>query len=318
MVETKDVWKKILKTAYINGIYSNGQSIDKRLKLSKSTVDYVLEKLKTEKYFVKERYIIDLNTLNLGKFAWLFISVNWEKFDEELFMTKLMKIINVHTIAEITGNYDYAIKLIGNSIQNLNSIILTIEKFFPEIIDTEVHFANREFKTQFVKHYSDQKYRLNEDELWIVSEKDQNPSMKLSAIAKKYKIHRNTVSNKWNKMWENNAILKKTIELTPKGYNFIDRGLKSFIIVKPLPGMQDKIIEKIIDHEQIQDLFTSIENEIILLIRARDSDDLAQFYKNLSRKCPNIKKTNTIIFLTKKTKSGLTPRGIESVIKKES
>lgn len=318
MKDSKKNWKKILKTIYINGFLSNKKEVNNKLNFNKNVIDYVLIKSKKEKLFLKERYLIDLNSINLGKFAWLFVSVDRQNLDKNLFSKKILKIINVHTIAEITGNYDYAIKIIGSSIQNINNIILTIEKIFPEIIDTEMHFVNKEFKTHFLKYENNQKKILKKEDILILAEKEKNPLINLYEIAKKYSIHRNTVSNKWKKFWTNKILLKKTIELTPKGYEFIEMGLKSFIIIKSTPGMQEKLIQKIIEEDKIQDIFTTIENEIFLLIRTKDSDELAQFYETLAKKCPNIKKTNTIIFLTKKTKSGLGNKEVELFIQKRN
>jgi DNA-binding Lrp family transcriptional regulator len=310
--------KKILTHAYQNGLFTNNNSIEKNLKLNKQTIEYVLTKLTEENYLVKNRYVIDLNTINLGKFAWVFVSVDWNNFDENKFLDKLMKMHQIHTVAQITGSYDFGIKIIGSSIQDINNITLIIEKFFPEILEIEVHFMSKEYKTHFEIITNPSTYKLKKIDLLILGEKDQTPKISLQEIAKKYFIHRNTISNKWNNFWKDRVIIKKTVELTPKGYDFIDLGLKSFIIIKPIPGKQEIIINKLLKNKQIQDIFTTIENEIIILVRTKNSDDLAEFYKNISKKCPNIKKTNTLIFLTKKTKSGLNVEEIEQLIEKKN
>jgi DNA-binding Lrp family transcriptional regulator len=310
--------KKILASAYQDGLFANNKSIEKNLNLNKQTVDYILNKLNEEKYFIKNRYVIDLNTINLGKFAWIFVSIDWNNFDENKFLDKLMKMQQIHTVAQITGDYDFGIKILGSSVQDINRISLIIEKFFPEILETQVHFMNQEYKTHFeiIKHHV--AYKLKKIDLLILGEKDQNPTINLQEIAKKYFIHRNTISSKWNNFWKNNVIIKKTVELTPKGYDFIDLSLKSFIIIKPCPGKQETIIKNIIKNKQIQDIFTTIENEIIILVRTKNSDALAEFYKNIAKKCPNIKKTNTLIFLTKKTKPGLNIEEIKQLIEKKN
>ncbi len=313
-----EIRKKTLAHAYQDGLFANNTSIEKKLHLNKQTIEYILTKLNEEKYFIKNRYIIDLNTINLGKFAWVFVSIDWNNFDENKFLDKLMKMHQIHTIAQITGNYDFGIKIIGSSVQDINRITLIIEKFFPEILETEVHFMNKEYKNHFEIIKNPTTYKLKKIDLLILGEKDQNPKISLQEIAKKYSIHRNTISSKWNNFWKDRVIIKKTVELTPTGYDFIDLSLKSFIIIKPSPGKQETIINKIIKNKQIQDIFTTIENEIIILVRTKNSDDLAGFYKNMAKKCPNIKKTNTLIFLTKKTKSGFNIEEIKQLIEKKN
>jgi DNA-binding Lrp family transcriptional regulator len=308
--------KKNLKTAYIQGIYSNNTSIDQILKIKKQTTKYILNGLLASRMYFKKRYVIDLNALNLGKFAWFFISVNWEKFDSKDFMSKLMKIQKIHTIAEVTGPYDLAIKIIGSSIQDVNNLILTIEKTFPEIIDTDVHFMSKEYKVHFEKITNPTQYKLKKLDYLLLAEKDQAPDLNFQTLAKKHSLHRNTISNKWNKLWTEKVIIKSTIELAPEGYNLIGLGLKAFIIIKPASGKQELIIKKVIKNNEIQDIFTTLENEIGIIVRVANSDELAAFHRHLSKTCPNIKSTNTIIFLTKITKTGLNPKEIDFLFKK--
>lgn len=316
MQDKKNLKKKILKAAYQEGLVENNESLFEKLKLKKTTVEYVLEKFNEQKYFTKCRYVINLNALSLGKFAWVFLSINWENFNEEEFEKKLFNITQVHTIAEITGEYDFALKLIGPNIQNLNTLILALQKLFPEIIETKILFTNKEYIYHYNPVHDTSLQPLKEIDLLILAEKDQNPKMKLNDIAKKYNLHRNTISSRWNNLWDNKIIYKCAIDLTSKGYDFVDLGLKAFIILKVNPLEQDHLINSLKNNTTVQDLFTTLSNEIVIITRTKNSDDLITFYRKLAKLNKSIIRSNTIIFLTKKTKSGLNITEVKRLLEK--
>ena len=109
-------------------------------------------------------------------------------------------------------------------------------------------------------------------------------------------------------------ILKKTIELTPKGYDEIGLGLKAFIILKPCPGKIEEIAKQLCCVNEIQDLFTTLSNEIIVIARVPNSEELAYFYKKFSKIKGCVKSTTTIIFLSKHTKTGMSFAEISKII----
>ena len=186
----------------------------------------------------------------------------------------------------------------------------------PEIIETKIYFTNKEY----IYHYTniDTTYipQLKEIDLLILAEKDQNSKLKLSDIAKKYKLHRNTVSNRWNNMWADKVIYKKALELTPSGYDFVDLGLKSFIILKAKSLTHEHIINELKKTKMVQDLFTTLSNEIVIIIRTKNSDELATFYRQLAKLSKSIIRSDTIIFLTKKTKAGLNVMEVKQLLAK--
>jgi len=306
MDRVNELRKKILHEAYVNGIENNSGKLETRLKLKKNTINYILEKLKEEGYFTKTKYELNLNTLGVGNFAWVLLSINWNELNPEIFVKKILKLTQVVTVADITGENDIAIKIIGPSIINISAFILMMEKLFDgAITDNKVYFTNREYKRHYLEVQKKDSFFPSEVDCKILYEKIKNPKINLSEIAKKYNLHRNTVSNRWEKLWKEEVIVKELPDLTQKGYEELKMGLKAFILIKPNPGKENKIINILMKNPEIQDIFTTISNEIILILRTENSNTLANAHKYLIKTDGVIKRTNTSIFLTKNAKKSL-------------
>lgn len=215
-----------------------------------------------------------------------------------------MKLPQVISIAEITGENNLAIKIMGPSINNVSAFILMMEKLFNGMIsDTKVYFANREYKRHYLPVQKNELFKLSEIDCEILYAKMENPKINLSEIAQKYKIHRNTVSNRWEKFWESGVMVKALPDLTQKGYDELKMGLKTFTLIKPVPGREDKIIKVLMKMDDVQDVFTTLSNEIIIMIRTENSSTLALAHEKSTSAHESIKRTNTSVFLTKNAKT---------------
>jgi len=315
MIEMSEQRKRVLKIAYCEGISSEGASVSKKLGIKNTTVNYILEKLKEEKYYTRNRYELNLDSLGIGRFAWLFVSINRATFDENKFVAKALGLPQVHTLATTTGSYDYAIKIFGPSVQNINAFILGFEKLFEGIIsDTFIYFANTTYKRHFVKLGKEKLLKLKKVDSILLEERTFNPKEKLSDIAKKYHLHRNTVSNRWNALLENRVILKETLDLTQKGYEAIGLGLKAFIVIKPTPGHEERLVKVLLKEPKIQDLFSTLSNEIVAIVRTENSQSLLDIHRLLFKMPNSIKYTDTLIFLSKHSRAGWTKTEIQNLL----
>lgn len=313
MLEKIELRKKILKEVYVHGLY-NKTKIEDRLKMNPQTINYVLKKLQEEKLFVKKRYVINLNHFDINTFAWIFISINWIEINEEGLLEKLNKLPYIHTISEVTGNYDIAIKIIAKNYEKLNEYVFNIESILSSgINDVKTYYLNKEIKMHYLKVEERKKIPLKKIDNILVLEKDNNPEINLIDIAKKHKLHRNTVSKRWGELWANTVILKKTVELNHAGYKFINLGLKAFIIINTYPGKNERVIQNLLNETMVQDVFSTISNVIIAIVRVEDSQELSIIHKKISM-FSDIKRTETIIFLKKHTKSGLTSRELNLLV----
>jgi DNA-binding Lrp family transcriptional regulator len=311
--------KKILEEAYTKGLENENGALHKRMHLKKNTINYALEKLQEEDYFSNTKYDIDLEALKIGKFAWVFLSISWEGFEHEKIIKKLLDLTQVVSIAVVTGKNDIAVKVFGPSINNISAFVLMMEKIFQgAITEVVVFFANKEYKRHYIPIKKRNYYKLNKTDCVVLYEKTNNPKVSLSEIAEKYNFHRNTVSNRWNKLWKEKVIVKEIPDMTQKGYDEIKMGLKAFILIKPMPGKGEKIISSLMKNKEIQDIFTTLSNEIIIIVRTENSQTLASIHKMLAREAGLIKKTNTSIFLTKHNKTSLSMNEIKGLVGKIS
>jgi len=309
--------KKLLEEAYINGLENKTGTLHERMNLKKATVTYALERLQGEGYFSKTKYDLSLDALKIGNFAWVFLSINWEEFNYEKFVKKLLDLTQVVSVADVTGRNDIAVKVFGPSVNNISAFVLLMEKIFQgTITETVVFFANTEYKRHYLPIKKKSSYRLNKTDCAILYEKTNNPCISLSEIAEKYKFHRNTVSKRWSKLWEEGVVVKEIPDMTQKGYDEIKMGLKAFTLIKPVPGKEEKIIKALMKNKEIQDIFTTLSNEIIIIIRTENSQTLANTHKKLAKEEGYIKKTNTSIFLTKHNKNSLSMSEIKGLIRK--
>ena len=315
LLANKETTARILLAAYKEGVDGVGVSLYKKLRLKESTYTYYLEKLKKEKFYTRTRYEVNLEALGLGEFAWLLFAAERDKLDESFFTKKVLSLPQVHTVANVTGNHDYAVRIFGPSMQSISSTALAIERLFEGVIfDTKMFFENTQYKRHYIQTKPYPKVKLKKIDCLILAEKTLNPQISLGEIAKKHKAHRNTVSNRWNYLLNNNVIFKETLLLTQEGYDFIDLGLKAFVVAKTFPGQEDKAIKCLLYMDEIQDLFTTLSNEIIMILRTKNSASLSLFHSTLGKRCKYIKRTMTMILLSKQTKQVLEVEDLAKII----
>jgi len=315
MHEVEELRKKILFESYVNGTHNKEGPLFKRIKIKKQTVDYALEKMLEEKLFTKTKYELDLNTVGIGKFAWVLMSINWESYNSSDFIKKLLGLTQVVTVADVTGTSDVAVKIFGPSINNISAFILLMEKLFQgTITDTQVHFANIEYKRHYFAVGKKTAYKPTRADCAILHEKMNNSKITLGEIAEKHKLHRNTVSKKWEKLWSRGVIVKELPDLTQEGYDELKMGLKAFIIIKPVPGKEEKIVKNLLKNKEIQDIFTTLSNEIVVILRTENSQTLASIHRNLTKIDSSVKRTSTSIFLTKYNKNTLSLPEIKGLV----
>lgn len=315
MHDATQLRKKILLSAYSQGIENNTDLIHERLHLKKQTVEYVLEKLKNEGYFTKTKYDLDLQTLGVGQFAWVFIGIDWQKYNQEKFIKEILDLTPVLTVADVTGTSDIAIKIFGPSVSYLGAFVLGMEKLFHgTITDVRIYYSNKEYKRHYLKIYKPVAQKINKIDCAILKEKTQDSKIGLMEIADKYGFHRNSVSKRWKGLWEKGIIVKEIPDLTQKGYDEIKMGLKAFMIIKPLPGCEGKLISTLVKRPDVQDVFTTLQNEIVIIIRTENSATLVQNHRSLTKVDCSVRRTNTSIFLTKYNKTTLSLKEMNSVI----
>jgi len=316
MHDANNLRRRILDGAYVKGIENGEGLLHKHLGLKKQTVDYALKKLEKEELFLKTKYEIDLNVIGFTKFAWVLLGIDWTNYSVEKFITKLLSMPQVLTVADVTGESDLAVKVFGPNRNNISAFILELEKIFQgTIVDTKVLYENVEYKRHYIKVQDTPAYFPNKTDCIVLHEKMKSPKCTLNEIASRHRMHRNTVSNSWKKLWKRGIIVKELPDLTQKGYDEIKKGLKAVIIIKPIPGNEEKIIQTLVKQKDIQDVFTTLSNEIVLMIRTENSRTLADAHRLITKVDSSIRRTNTSIFLSKYNKTSLGLAEMKALLK---
>jgi len=316
MHDANNLRRRILDGAYVLGIESGAGPLYKRLGLKKQTVDYALKKLKSEGFFSKTKYELDLNVIGLDKFAWVMLGIDWANYSVEKFISKLLSMPQVLMVADVTGESDLAVKVFGPTRNNISAFILELEKLFEgTIIDTKVLYENLEYKRHYLKIENKSPYMPNKTDCIVLHEKMKFPECTLNDIAYRHRVHRNTISNSWKKLWKKGIVVKKLPDLSQKGYDEIQKGLKAVIIIKPVPGNEEKIITALLKQKEIQDIFTTLSNEIVLVLRTENSRTLADSHRLLTKFDSTIRRTNTSIFLSKYNKTSLELSEMKALLK---
>lgn len=109
--------RRVLRAGYMQGIQKGQRSFYDRLKIKRSTADYIIEKMKREKLFYRTSYEVNLPSLGIKRFAWLFIAINWINFDEEKFISKSLSFPEVSSVLKLTGGHDYGLQIMGKTSQ---------------------------------------------------------------------------------------------------------------------------------------------------------------------------------------------------------
>lgn len=184
---------------------------------------------------------------------------------------------------------------------------MNFETIFQDgIEDTTILFANNEYKRHYIKTSFTEEINPNKYDCLILDEKLKDPSISLVEIAKKHNIHRNTVSNRWRKIWKNKILLKERLELNEAGYKELGLGLKLFMLIKPVPGKEETLIKHLINLEEVENVFTTLSNEIVLHLRVADSQALDIFHNKMIIKSAHvIKNSKTILVMGGKKKAYL-------------
>lgn len=315
MTHRHELKYKFLKSAYQNGLVSTNSTIEKDLSINRETTRYFLEKLKKEEYYQCKRLEINTSKLGLNVFAWVFVSINWELMEEKEFIKKTISLSYIHTIAKVTGEYDFAIKIFGPSMQKLNSFLIVFEKSFAGVIqDITVMYAITEFKRHYSIIKKTNKTNLKKVDCILLEEKNKNPEKSLIEIAEEQNLHRNTIANRWKKLWKEEVILKESIELTDKGMSEIKMSLKCFMTIKTKPGHELNVIRELVKLDSSQDVFLTLSNLVVVVNRHENSSELASFHKKIMIANKYIRKTNTILFLDKKSRNYLTKEELRGIM----
>ncbi|NYZ80166.1 Lrp/AsnC family transcriptional regulator, partial [Candidatus Micrarchaeota archaeon] len=112
-----------------------------------------------------------------------------------------------------------------------------------------------------------------------------DPEMTMSEIAKKTRLHRNTVASHWNGLWKKKVLLKKTVVINPAYFGVLGIDFKALVLFDASMGKVEKTIDYLMKFKEVHEL-TSIayHNDVLGIVRMRDLYSAYRFIKNVYAK----------------------------------
>ena len=324
-MEISPLDSRILRFTLEEGILDSERSIAKKLKISPSTPSFKLRKFEDKGIVTAYKYRVDFTKLGLNQVAWVLMEINHNGEGIKDLMDKLLEFPQVHVCLYISGQYSFCIKIYGKNKNEVNDFIEEIEKQFNNIIiDYKTYFITSQIKghSQLIDE-NKKDFSFDEVDLKILYEKMQNPEISLNSVAKKLKLHRNTVSSRWNALCENKIVVKKTPIINPDLHKEMGIDFMGITLFKAVKGKENELEKELVNLKEVHELnalnYKSGYN-LFVVIRTKNISTYYRlcesfFEKNFSGKI--IETKNSIIIRSDSRRhTYLKDLGIETFVKR--
>jgi len=298
-MELKENDVKLLRYLMYNGRRPDRQ-IAKELRMSPAIVQYKIRRYEREG--IIQGYTYRLNPFKLGYHDvvyFLMKMITPQALD--LLVNELMKNPFVTAAFFISGDYDVLIQAFFPSSVALRNFVNWLGELTKDIASTIVSiFAYDTHKMHGIcmSEGDMQTIELDEKDHFIIKEKMENPPMTIKQISEKLSLHRNTVSSRWNRLWKERAILKKTVLINQEYYEILGTNFNTVTFISVEPGFEEKVVEELTKRPEIHNL-TSISYNFNLLavVMTRSTTTYQHFIQNLFS-IPHVKNSLTNVILS--------------------
>lgn len=247
--------KKIIKKLNENSRQSFSQ-IGRKIGLSKSTINYRINKMKDEGIITL--FCTTINRSKLGyKYCRLFLK--FQHFTEELrreLIDFISELDNIHWVASLDGFFDFCIIFLGKTLKKIGKTYDSIVYEFDEhIIEKEMSIATYLYYLPYNYLYDDMKYEVGKVEpveetveldeksyelINIIKENSRKPTVELM---EELDVSAQTIKNRMKKLKENNIITGFNIRVDHTKF-----GLHHFHTFLNLTNMDEKMERKLIQY----------------------------------------------------------------------
>lgn len=278
---------KILRYIARKGLLASERQIARELRLNHSTLNYVLRKFEREHVILGYKYRLDFRQVNLKQLAWVFISLKLNSLDVEgSFIPRLFKRSTVRIAFIITGDYDLAFKMHARDTEEIMQFMLGTQKDLNQWINSaSIFFVNKSFKQHAVELKPIEKpCKLSKLDFQILNARLTDSNLSLSDLAAKLKVHRNTVSSRWNRLLKERVVIKKTATINPEYYRLAGVDFQVMLFLDAIPGKQEELARKLASIEEIHEVnLISAPHDLLATVKVRDVNEyfdfINQFYK---------------------------------------
>lgn len=293
---------RLLKFLFLNGAHHSVSYIGKKLRLSPQTIAYKIKQLEEWNIILGYRYRINPPKLGLKHAAWCAMRAKTHTTIEET-VNKLLSHPNIFSVLNLAGQFDIVAKVFYSEPLELTELIEWLGiNFKNEISQISVMPVIKVNKLHQVPTPDDEAIRLDDVSLAILNYKLTHPNASLVETARAVGVHRNTVSRRWNQLWRNGVLLKKSVIFSPEVYSKLGAGIFGCVFINTMPGEQKKIANNLTHMQPIHELF-SLASSYDLLAILRNKD-ISECYENIRMiySTGKVARTQTLIVLAFKEK----------------
>jgi Lrp/AsnC family leucine-responsive transcriptional regulator len=287
---------RILRFLSLNGAHYPDAEIAKKLRLNSATVNYKIRKLEEEDVIRAYKYRFNPFKLGYRGLAFCFLTIKPNR--NTRLMDILMEDKSIVSVTSIGGDFDFVLKFYYKGAKDLNRFLANItSKLKGEVDRVHTRIVTRPFKLHQValSERDLEPTKLTEKDKRILKYLLKHPDAQRKKIAHDLKMHRNTVSTRIKKMFEERVILKKSVVINPEFYKDIGTALTTLMMVDAEMGAAKKLGQHLAGFGEIHELFSiAYPCDLMAVVRTNEIRECYNFTRNLYD-APELVKTRTIL-----------------------
>jgi Lrp/AsnC family leucine-responsive transcriptional regulator len=278
------VEKRLVYHLVQNGV-KNEKEIAEALKLSPSTISYKLKKLEKAGTIAEYRYRLNYSKIGLNVMAWVFFKMHRTNVPVEEFLDQLLEHQPIYAALNLTGSDDFAIKVFVEDLPEITETLIDLEKRFKDYIkSSSVYFVSKAYKRHQVileeKHHK--KTKLSKLDLKLLKHALKNSRFTLKDFARQAKVHRNTVSKRWQRLLDEGVVLKKSMIVSPDYFDEVKIAFRAIVSYHPKTGETENLAQELVKLPEVHELvITPSHYSVICVVRTRNLDEFYRFHKQV-------------------------------------
>ena len=301
--------KKILTLLDENARYSNSQ-IARKVKLSKPSVEYRIQRLLKNKAIFNFYTIIDFTKLGYSQYKIYFKFQNTNIETEKQITNYWIKNNNSVWIAQIRGRWDLAVSIITKSNFEFGKILSEfMNKFSKYILEKDILLTEyspiyaREYLTQtqqseFTYGKPSQEIKLDETDKKILKELATNARIPILKLAEKTKLSRDIINYRLKKLKKENLVTQ--FRTYPNLQNLGIHHYKIILRTKNFSPESEKQIKAYISNHKKATQFLKLIGswDLEIEFETENEDELYKILNEIRNKFSNIIRDFDILRIT--------------------
>jgi DNA-binding Lrp family transcriptional regulator len=302
-VYLSDMESRLLRFLLLKGAHFSVYDIGRELRLSPQTIAYKIKQLEEKKYIKSYHYRVNPYKIGLDHMALCVFELK-KRMELEGMEETLLSHPNVFSVNVLTGQIDLLCKVFYKHPRELSDLMewigLNLKEMTRRVSLIPVMEVNKIYQ---VKGIDNTPFELDDTSRQVLDYKLLHPDASLKETAKAIGLHRNTVSKKWNELWDKNVVLKKDLVLDPRLYKELGFDLKACVFIDTPINEKTHTIKELSALDSVHELFSlAYRRDLLALIR---SSDISNYYGKIKRIwfSKRVSDTESLIVLSSREKN---------------